>query len=321
MTMRPLSFLNAAFCALVFSAAAFGGEANKPDDAKAAFEAAYEKGTAAAVEKKWADAEKQFEAALKALGDESHPKKAVAQVLLTKARGENAKTQAVEAVAQEAKRKEAELAQAKAEAEAELKKAEAEAERKKTADIEATRRKDETAKTATPAPPKIEKKDEPLELPSPVALDRDEWQKGAGSSCYWAGARLYLEEGDEFFKKTLRNDFAVTVLLEAQMDHRSLISLELRPEKGSDSKTRIVGWGSKEGSPPMLMLDKDTKARGDARPDSEKIALSFVRRDKKIDFFCNGKLIGSTWDARLGQPYTLWVCGKGILDGAKVVEK
>lgn len=105
------------------------------------------------------------------------------------------------------------------------------------------------------------------------------------------------------------------------MDEQSRISIELRPEKGSDSKTRIIGWGSREGSPPMLMLDKDTKAKGEARPDSEQITLSFVRREKKIDFYCNGKLVGTAWDTRAGQPYMLWVCGKGIIDGAKIVEK
>jgi hypothetical protein len=331
-------FLNA-LCAFAVSFTAFSGEADKPAEAKAAFEAAYEKGTAAAGEKRWAEAEKNFEAALKALGEEAHPKKAVAQVLLTKSR-ENAKAQEQD----EVRRKEAAaaLAKAKAEADEELKKAEekaaarkkeeAEAERKtaaeaekKAADAEAARKKEDAAKTAAkpdaPAAKAETKNDEPVKLPDPVALDRDEWQKGSGSSCYWSGARLYLEEGDEFFKKVLRKDFAVTIQLEARMDEQSRISIELRPEKGSDARTRIIGWGSKEGSAPMLMLDKDTKARGESRPESEQIMLSFVRREKKIDFFCNGKLVGTTWDARLGQPYTLYVCGKGIMDGAKIVEK
>jgi len=326
--MRPMIFLNAMFCAMALSFVANGAEAGKTDEAKAAFEAAYAKGTAAAVEKNWIEAQRQFETALTALGDETHPKKAVAQVLLAKA-CENAKTQALEIAAQEeTKRKEAELARARAEADADLKKAEAELARKKAEDAEAVRKKEEAAKTATktvvaaPAPAKSdEKKDEAVTLPDPIALDRDEWTKGAGSSCYWSGARLYLEEGDELFKKALRKDFAVTIQLEARMDEQSRISIELRPEKGSDSKTRIIGWGSREGSPPMLMLDKDTKARGEARPDSEQIMLSFVRREKKIDFFCNGKLVGTTWDTRAGQPYMLWVCGKGIMDGAKIVEK
>lgn len=332
---RPAIFLTV-LCALAVSFVAFCGEADKPAEAKAAFEAAYEKGTAAAGEKRWADAEKNFESALKALGEEAHPKKAVAQVLLAKSR-ENAKTQEQE----EAKRKEAEaaLAKAKAEADEELKKAEekaalrkkeeAEAERKKAdaekkaAEVEAVRKKAAEELGAIPPSKKepLEKIDEPVKLPDPIQLDREEWQKGSGSSCYWSGPRLYLEEGDEFFKKVLRKDFAVTIQLEARMDEQSRISIELRPEKGSDAKTRIIGWGSKEGSAPMLMLDKDTKAKGDARPESEQIMLSFVRREKKIDFYCNGKLIGTTWDARLGQPYTLFVCGKGIMDGAKIVEK
>ena len=367
MNSRKVDLLLAAFCALTLSAASFCGEANKPDDAKAAFEAAYEKGAAAAIEKKWAEAEKQFDAALKALGDVGHPKKAVAQVLLNKAR-EGAKAQEKEqsalvtadellklkqwAEAEAAYKKAAETlgeservkagiaaaqagavseknADATAAKEAEKKKeaeaivakvkAESDEERKKSEDAKAARKKDEEERAAA----KIKAEhDEAVELPEAVALDRDDWQKGAGSSCYWSGPRLYLEEGDEFYKKLLKKDFAVTVALEARMDHRSRISIELRPDKDSGGgKAKIIGWGSKDGSAPMIEVDKDVKGRGDAKPSAEQIELSFVRRDKKIEFYCNGKLVGAAWDSKLGQAYTLWVCGKGIMDRAKIVEK
>jgi hypothetical protein len=105
------------------------------------------------------------------------------------------------------------------------------------------------------------------------------------------------------------------------MDHRSRISIELRPVKDSGTKVRVIGWGSKDGSPPTLTLDKDVKATGDARPPQQQITLSLVRTGRKIEFHCNGKLVGHVWDSKLRQPYHLVVSGKGILNGAKVVER
>ncbi|HYG77133.1 MAG TPA: hypothetical protein VEK08_19165 [Planctomycetota bacterium] len=367
--MRVL--LSAVFAIAFFNPLALCGEAEKQDASKAvaAFEAAYELGAKAAQEKKWALAEKQFDAAIRALGETAHPKKAVAQILLTKAR-ENAKQETTLAAAdellrlkmwaeaeaaykkaaetlgetdaikagiaaaqagakteqasaeaarmEEAKRKAAELALAKARAEA------AEAKSKAAAEDEARRKQaEEEAKKAAASAPKTAAADEPapIELPVPVALDRDQWTKGTGSACYWEGERLVLAEGDELFKKILTGDFAASIALEAQMDHRSRISIELRSPRDSGSKIRIIGWGSKEGSPPMLALDKDIRARGDKKPAQEQITLSFVRTGKMIQFYCDGALIGKTWDEKQGQPYQLMVSGKGTMYGAKVVER
>jgi hypothetical protein len=309
--------------------------------AKAAFEKAYEAGAAAAIEKKWAEAEKQFDAALKALGDNPHAKRAVAQVLLNKARDMNKQESSLTAAAELLRLKQwSEAEKAYKQAAETLGESDAIKAGIAAAQAGARLEKDAAAKSAaSTAPPPVapppvapppvpekkpavaEKQAEALEVPHPIALDRDEWLKGGGSQCYWEGERLQLQEGDEYFKKPLRNDFAVTISLEARMDHRSQICIELRAPKDSGSKTRITGWGSKEGSAPMLMVDKDEKARGDAQPPREQITLSFVRTDRKIEFYCDGKLIGNTWDAKLGQEYILWVCGKGIMDGAKVVER
>jgi hypothetical protein len=332
-------------------------DAAKAKTAELEFTALYDAGAAAAVEKKWSEAEKKFDAALKALGDNDHPKKAVAQVLLNKARDESKKQQAQAAALGTAD----ELLRLKqwAEAEAAYRKAaesigESEDVKKGIAAAQAGAAAE---KAPPPAPakteaavvplPKVEappakaelppakaeapaskpetktaaKEPEPLDLPNPIALDRDQWFKGAGSSCYWQGERLVLEEGDEYFKKTLSKDFAVTIQLEARMDHRSAIFIELRPTKESGTRQKITGWGSKEGSAPMLWVDKDIKARGDKRPPVEQITLSFVRTGRKVEFFCNGESVGHTWSERLDQPYTLWVGGKGIMDKAKLVER
>jgi len=321
--------------------AAEPGQAAEEAKAKSAFEAAYEAGAAAAIDKKWGEAAKDFDAALKALGDSQHPKKAVARVLLEKARGMAKQDEALDAAAELLKLKQW------AEAEAAYRKAsltlgETEVIKAGIAAAQAGARieKEAAAQKAAPIPPPqsvvapplahapeakpavpASATPPPLEAPVPLVLDRDEWRQGPGSYCYWAGERLYLEEGDECFKKILTRDFAASVALEAQMDHRSMISLELRPVKDSGSKTRIIGWGSKEGSAPMLALDKEVIARGDARPPREQITLAFVRNGLRIEFHCNGKLIGHTQDAKAGQPYYLWVCGKGILDRAKVMER
>ena len=327
---------------LVLAVLAAGARSAEPaaDEAKAkaAFEAAYEAGTAAGIEKKWAEAEKQFDAALKALGDLPHAKKAVAQALRAKSR-DMLKQDAALATA-------AELLRLKqwAEAEAAYRKAadvlgETDAVKAGIAAAQAGAKAEKDAAAAkppvpVPVPPppvlptpaaKTAADDgaalQPLEIPQPIVLDRDQWFQGAGSATYWEADRLHLQEGDEYLKKMLTKDFAVSIAIEAQMDHRSMISIELRPVKDTGAKARIVGWGSKEGSPPMLAVDRDIKAKGDAQPPQEQITLSFVRTEKKIEFYCNGKFIGHTWDAKLGQPYMLWVCGKGIMNGAKIVER
>jgi hypothetical protein len=298
--------------------------------ARAAFEESYQVGTAAALEKNWPKARDSFAAAIKALGEYSHPKKGAAQVLLTKAT-EAAKKEPDLSTADELLRlkqwKEAEAAYRKA---AEVA-GETEAIKNGIAAAQAGAKAESTSLPPPPKPaPKIETKEPApapkaeapaLDPPQPIALDRDEWTKGPGSACYWAGERLYLEEGDEQFKKVLKGDFAVSVLFEAQMDHRSAISIELRSPRDADEKTRIVGWGSKDGSAPMLMVDREIKAKGDARPPREQFVLSLVRNGRKIEFFCNGKSIGVYNDTKPNHPYQLWACGKGIMDGAKVVQK
>src|ERR1041384_2795894 len=72
------------------------GEADavKAKTAELEFAALYDVGAAAAVDKKWGEAEKEFDAPTKGLGDNDHPKKAVAQVLLNKAREMNKQQQA-----------------------------------------------------------------------------------------------------------------------------------------------------------------------------------------------------------------------------------
>ncbi|MCY3022963.1 MAG: hypothetical protein NTW87_28635 [Planctomycetota bacterium] len=333
---------------LLVALTAPAGEAEQTGDeakAKAAFEAAYDAGTAAAIKKDWSAAEKQFDAAIKALGDLPHAKKAVAQVLLAKARDMAKQEGALVAAAELLRLKqwtEAEAAYRRAavllgETDA-IREGIAAAQAGAKAEKETAGKKAATppspppvvpplpppapetkpatpASTAPPPPPPA------LGIPTPAGLDREEWLKGAGSSCYWEGERLHLEEGDEYLKKILTKDFAASIAIEAQMDHRSRICIELRPVKDSGSKAKIVGWGSKEGSPPMLALDKETVASGDARPPQEQVTLSFVRTGSKIEFYCNGKLLGHTFDAKAGQPYYLWVSGKGIMNGAKVVER
>jgi len=325
--------------------AAEAGPAADEAKAKSDFEAAYEAGAAAAIGKKWAEAAKHFETALKALGDLPHPKKPVARVLLDKARNMAKREEALDTAAELLKLKqwaEAEAAYRKAAetlGETEVIKAgiaAAQAGARIGKDAAAQKPTPAVAPPALPQPlvapppvPAVEVKPviqavvipTPLEVPAPGPLDREQWQQGPGSYCYWAGERLYLEEGDEGFKKVLTKDFAAAVALEARMDHRSQVCIELRPARDSSSKTRVVGWGSKEGSPPMLALDKEVIARGDARPPQERITLAFVRNGPRVEFYCNGKLIGHAQDAKSGQPYYLWVSGKGILDGAKVIER
>lgn len=172
---------------------------------------------------------------------------------------------------------------------------------------------------ATPPTPAVTAP-RPLELPTPETLDRDQWTKGAGSSCYWAGELLHLEEGDEKFTRMLKGNFAAGIAIEARMDERSMIYLDLRPDKDLGGKAPVIrGYGSKEGSPPYLLAGKDMAGRGKRQPPREQITLSFRRTGKQIEFYCGGEKIAETWDVPEGTPVWLWVCGKGTMNGAKVV--
>ncbi len=312
-------------------AAAAGGAFGEEAKARTEFEVAYEAGAVAASEKKWDVAEKKFDEALKAIGEADHPKKAVAKLLLDKAREQN-KQQNATLVADE-------LLKLKqwAEAEAAYRKAaetlgENEAIKKGIAAAQAGLKAEPGGAAPKnpsgvaegklkPGEPEKEKDKTALEIPAPEELNRGHWKRGAGSQCYWAGERLFLEEGDEYLDRTLSKDFALSVALEAQMDHRSMIRIELRPVKDSGARAKIIGWGSKDGSPPFLAVDKDVKATGGAQPSRQQLTLSLVRTGSKIEFYCNDKLIGHTWDAKVGQPYILWVCGKAVMNGAKIVER
>ena len=103
------------------------------------------------------------------------------------------------------------------------------------------------------------------------------------------------------------------------MDHRSYIHIDLRPDKDSPGKLKSVrGFGSKEGSPPILLLDKEEAGRGAAQPARKQITLSFRRTGGRIEFFCDGERVAETWALPKETVLWLWVCGKGTLNGAKV---
>jgi tetratricopeptide (TPR) repeat protein len=174
------------------------------------------------------------------------------------------------------------------------------------------------ATVTTPATPAVAVQ-ESIELPTPETLDRDQWTKGAGSSCFWAGELLHLEEGDEKFTRMLKGNFAASIAIEARMDHRSMIYLDLRPDKDAGGKAPTIrGYGSKEASPPYLLAGKDMVGRGKRQPPREQITLSFRRTGKQIEFYCDGEKIAETWEVPEGTPLWLWVCGKGTMNGAKV---
>jgi tetratricopeptide (TPR) repeat protein len=176
-----------------------------------------------------------------------------------------------------------------------------------------------TPVVSTPAAPVLDVR-KPMELPDPVALDRDEWERGAGSSCYWAAELLHLEEGDEKFRLPLTGDFAAQIAIEAQMDHRSMIYLDLRPEKKKAAPV-IRGYGSKEGSAPYLQVGKDVAGRGSAQPANKRIVLGFRRTGQQIEFFCDGQKIGETFAVPADAALWFWVCGKGYIYAGKVVRK
>lgn len=171
------------------------------------------------------------------------------------------------------------------------------------------------AKTTAVAEPA---KAEPLALPEPKTLVREDWEQGAGSATLWAGDLLHLNEGDEKFRRPLKGDFAVSVAIEARMDEQSMIYLDLRPEKGGKKLPLLRGYGSKAGSAPFLMVDKETAGKGKAQPARQQITLSFRRTGERIEFFCDGEKIGESWAIPKDTALWLWCCGKGDMNGAKL---
>jgi hypothetical protein len=252
-------------------------------DAKAAFESAFKSGKEAVLAKDWPKATEQLQQALRSLGTYEHDDKAIAQILLEKAQASL-------------------KAQGGTEPKVEPKKESAEAPKKEPA-------KEAVAEQTA------------LEIPNPRSLSEGDWMKGPGSSCYWAGDLLYLEEGDEYFKKVLKKDFALAVKVEALMDEQSRINIELRAPRDSGDKIKVTGWGSKAGSAPFLEVDGEKKGKGQGRPKSEIITMAFVRTGKKIDYYCNDTLIGSTTEAKAEQPFNIWVSGKGRVMGFKLTER
>jgi len=180
---------------------------------------------------------------------------------------------------------------------------------------EAERGTGATAETPKETP----KTAEPLPLPTPVALVREEWDQGAGSNTLWAAELLHLQEGDEKYRKPLKGDFAASIAIEAQMDHRSMIYLDLRADKHGGKKLPVVrGYGSKEGSAPYLMVDKEVAGRGSGQPKQKQITLSFRRTGDRIEFFCDGQKVAETWSIPKDATLWLWCCGKGTMNGAKI---
>lgn len=153
-------------------------------------------------------------------------------------------------------------------------------------------------------------------LPRPIALVRSEWSKGAGSDGIWAGRQYHLEGGDMKFRRSLKFNFQAIVALEARMDHRSSIYIELRPKNRKYPKVR--GYGSKEGSGPYLSVNKKVVGRGGAQPSSRQITLGFIRTGKQITFYCNGKRVAETWDIPAEEEVYWWVCNKGTMNAAAV---
>ncbi|MCK6472865.1 MAG: hypothetical protein L6R28_14070 [Planctomycetes bacterium] len=184
---------------------------------------------------------------------------------------------------------------------------------------EARREKEkvEAAKTAAAQPAK------PAEqpLPAPASLRREDWTQGTGSNTMWAANLLHLNEGDEKWKTMLTGNFRVSIAIEAQMDHRSFVCIELRPDKKDrkgDTPKRIIGWGSKEGSGPYLMVDGETAGSKPGQPAAKQIMLSFRRDGQRIVFYCNGEQVAETWKVPAEAGLWLYVTGKGIMNGAKL---
>lgn len=184
---------------------------------------------------------------------------------------------------------------------------------------EARREKEkvEAAKAAAAQPAK------PAEqpLPAPTTLRREDWTQGSGSNTLWAANLLHLNEGDEKWKTVLTGNFRVSIAIEAQMDHRSFVCIELRPDKKDrkgDTPKRIIGWGSKEGSGPYLMVDGVTAGSKPGQPAAKQITLSFRRDGQRIVFYCNGEQVAETWKVPAEAGLWLYATGKGIMNGAKL---
>lgn len=184
---------------------------------------------------------------------------------------------------------------------------------------EARREKEkvEAAKTAAAQPAK------PAEqpLPAPATLRREDWTQGTGSNTLWAANLLHLNEGDEKWKTMLTGNFRISIAIEARMDHRSFVCIELRPDKKDrkgDMPKRIIGWGSKEGSGPYLMVDGETAGSKPGQPAAKQITLSFRRDGQRIVFYCNGEQVAETWKVPADAGLWLYATGKGIMNGAKL---
>jgi len=249
--------------------------------AKAAFVVSFRAGKEAVLAKDWPKAAELFQKALHDLGTYDHDDKSVAQILLERAQASSKPKVAAEPPKPVA------------------------ADPPKPADPP----KKETPKEPAPA--------QALEIPSPRSLSQDDWTRGPGSACFWTGDLLYLEEGDEYYKKTLKGDFALALKVDARMDDQSRINIELRSTKDSSEKVTVTGWGSKAGSAPFLEVNGERKGKGEGRPRDEVITLAFVRTGKKIEFYCDGTLIGSTKDVKEDTAFNLWVSGKGRVMGLR----
>jgi hypothetical protein len=372
--VRRLIATAALLCACAAGEALAGepGPKPTPDKARENFEVSYKAGVAAMAEKDWVTAEVLFDAALKALGDVSHPNKVAAEALLKKARSVNKpKTPAKPAKPDPAppptpaqpadstkpakpvepakplepakpaqaakpgkpgKRKYADydaaltagLDKLEIKAWAEAVEAFEAALRCKPGDV-AARAGLKRAKrglgasspvSTTPTKPKPVVRRVAV-LPRPVALDRGDWLKGAGSDGIWAGHQYHLEGGDMKYRHKLKGDFQAVVALEARMDHRSSIYVDLRP--ASRKHPRVRGYGSKEGSGPYLTVRKKVVGRGGPQPSSRHITLGYIRSGKQITFYCNGKRVAETWDIPADAELYFWVCNKGTMNAAKVV--
>jgi hypothetical protein len=247
--------------------------------AKAAFVVSFRAGKEAVLAKDWPKAAELLQKALRDLGTYDHDDKSVAQILLDRAQA--------------------------------LSKPKVAAETPKPVPVDPPKSAD-SPKKESPAPAAA------LEIPSPRSLSPDDWTRGPGSACFWTGDLLYLEEGDEYYKKTLKGDFALALKVDARMDEQSRINIELRSTKDSSEKVKVTGWGSKEGSAPFLEANGERKGKGEGRPRDEVITLAFVRTGKKIEFYCDGTLIGSTKDVKEDTAFNLWVSGKGRVLGLKI---
>lgn len=177
--------------------------------------------------------------------------------------------------------------------------------------------KAEAAKTAAAEPAKPAE----LPMPAPETLRREDWTQGSGSQTLWAATLLHLNEGDEVYKPKLSGNFRASIAIEARMDHRSFICIELRPDKKDrkgDTPKHIVGWGSKEGSGPYLKVDDETAGSLPTQPGAQQITLGFRRDGQRIVFYCNGQQVAETWKVPAEASLILYVTGKGIMNGAKI---